>query len=94
MTKHPHDALIRAWLDGRTVQYLQGDLWVDLAAPGLVSKAPHFYLDCSYRLKPLNLRYRLGVLDNQVVCANTLIHATVLERRGTVWLGEWTEVTL
>ena len=85
---HPHDPLIRAWLDGQPVQYLQGEVWIDIEPPAAVSKTPHFYPDCSYRLKPIQLRYRLGLL-----VADTLLDADVLARRGVTWLGDWQNVT-
>ena len=95
MTKHPHDTLIRAWLDGKPVQYLDpADRWVDLAAPSAVTKTPHFYPDCSYRLKPRVARYRIGTLNGRILAADTLLDAAVLDRKGIVWLGDWVEVVL
>lgn len=92
--KHPHDTLIRAWLDGKPVQYLQDGLWLDLATPSAVTKTPHFYPDCSYRLKPLVARYRIGTLNGRILAADTLLDAAVLDRKGIVWLGDWQDVTL
>lgn len=64
MNKHPHDELIRAWLDGRPVQYRQGDLWLDLEPASTVNKLPHFYRDWEYRRKPEVLRLRVWQDDD------------------------------
>ena len=55
-TKHPHDEVIRAYLDGRTVQMVVDDegTWADL--PPFTEHRdqymPRFYSHTNYRIKP------------------------------------------
>jgi len=101
--KHPHDALIRAWLDGHTVQYLErdvigGDLWRDLDPPHRVAKLPHFYVADQYRLKPFSARVRHALLRqgaaSTVGTAVSLEAAALLERADNFvrWLDDWQEI--
>ncbi len=51
--KHPHDAVIRAWLDGKTVQYKHGGEWLDmLTQPGDGGTMPAFLIHREHRIKP------------------------------------------
>lgn len=98
---HPHDKLIRAWLDGSSVQYLDGAVWHDLQPAEHVAKMPHFYRDSAYRLKPVHLRVRQalmrssadGRIQSRIAVAHTLEEETKLARdRGFVrWLGDWVD---
>lgn len=92
--KHPHDTLIRAWLDGRAVQYMVSGLWVDLEPPDRVEKMPHFYTSEQYRLRPVTVRYRLW-LDRAGTprLAHSLEAATRAEQSNDFlrWFTEWDE---
>lgn len=93
---HPHDTLIRAWLDGKTVQYksVAGN-WLDLQPPGIVEKLPHFYVTDDYRLKPTVTRYRVWLsTEGTPHIASSLQQADVAEKRPTFacWLADWVEV--
>lgn len=56
--KHPHDAVIRAWLDGKTIQArLIGTMadvseWYDCPPVSEHGGMPGFFGDCRYRIKP------------------------------------------
>ena len=104
--KHPHDALIRDWLDGRVIQYRPAgstDLWRDMDAPDKVSKLPHFYSNgpTEYRRKPVTVRYRVALMNplkigqRQHCFAVETVEAETLTatHKGFVrWLTDWTEV--
>jgi hypothetical protein len=95
---YPHDAMVRAWLDGKTVQWLDvDDTWVDLAPPDAVKKMPLFYPTSKYRLKPITVRIRIGVMANgNPALAASLQQADLLERRDGFlrWLTDWQEFTV
>ena len=97
MSKHPHDPLIRAWLDGKTVQYrAETGVWVDLSGPDEVHKSPHWYADSEYRLKPVTVRYRLWLAhDDRAHLSTSLAQADVAEKLPSfrTWLTDWTAVT-
>jgi hypothetical protein len=62
---HPHDEVIRAWLDGKTVQSLDVAGWYDVSpAPNSVT----FHAVRQYRIKPAPVvfRYRIGLLKLSV----------------------------
>lgn len=51
--KYKHDAIVRAWLDGKTVQTLSGQDWQDIApTPTTANVMPYFSADRVYRIKP------------------------------------------
>ena len=50
--KYKHDEVIRAWLDGKTVQVLDGDDWKDCAPFNGLFYLPDFHVDWEYRIKP------------------------------------------
>jgi hypothetical protein len=94
---HKHDTLIRAWLDGKTVQFKLDGVWADLSAPEAVEKCPHFYPDSEYRLKPVTVRYRVWVDKlGAPHIASTLMQSDTVEKLPTFgrWLHEWTEAVL
>jgi hypothetical protein len=91
---YPHDTLIRAWLDGKTLQYLDGEVWVDCEHVTVASKVPHCYRDgTEYRIRPRIVRYRVWhhPATNQFKVATGMIEETVANKMGAVWLGEWCE---
>jgi hypothetical protein len=97
MTMYKHDTLIRAWLDGKAVQFKLEGVWLDLSAPEAVEKCPHFYPDGEYRLKPVTVRYRvwadkLGVPH----IASTLKQSDTVEKLSTFgrYLTEWVETVM
>lgn len=53
MSKHPNDAVIRAWLDGKTIQHSSGDGWEDWTHD--FSNTPLFgAISCQWRVKPVH----------------------------------------
>ena len=50
--KHPHDEVIRAWLDGKTVQLKYNGEWFDLGAVTSRKPVPYFDPHKEYRIKP------------------------------------------
>jgi hypothetical protein len=95
---YPHDAMVRAWLDGKDVQWLDVDgTWVNLSPPDAVKKMPLFSPSSKYRLKPVSVRVRIGVMANgHPHIAASLQQADLLERRDEFlrWLTEWQEFTI
>lgn len=105
--RHPHDALIRAWLDGQVVQYLSVDalvcdvpvgIWVDIEPASTVDKLPHFYrAGTEYRLKPVVVRVRNALMRDGrrswVVACNTLEEERMTGQHQSFarWLDEWKE---
>lgn len=105
-TKHPHDALIRDWLDGHVIQYRptgSDDPWLEMASAASARKMPHFYTDgtTEYRRKPVTVRYRVALMNplkigqRQHCFAVETVEAETLTatHKGFVrWLTDWTEV--
>ena len=98
--RHPHDKLIRAWLDGERIQYLaEPGVWADLESAGSVTKLPHFYTDREYRVTPIEVRYRLCWMRDdtpRLAIACSLQQAAVLARDPKFggWHGDWTVAVL
>lgn len=85
--KYKHDAIVRAWLDGKTVQTLSGQDWQDIApTPTTANVMPYFSADRVYRIKPTP-RFRLiyingaGAWYSTHAEAHDLLQTTI---RGTV----------
>jgi hypothetical protein len=98
--RHPHDSLIRAWLDGRTVQYFDAasGLWVDIEPASSVDKLPHFYRDGTpYRIKPVVVRVRNAIMRDGarawVVACNTIQEERMTGEHPNFarWLDDWKE---
>jgi hypothetical protein len=93
---YPHTALIIQWLSGRKVQFEQEGQWHPMEPASAVKKMPHFYADRQYRLAPMVMRYRLGLVKDMVVACNNLAEekaaADSAGFRG--WLTDWTEATV
>jgi hypothetical protein len=108
--KYPHDALVRAWLDGKTIQYLDqsghvlGGVWVDIEGPGEASKVPHLYRSgTEYRIKPVTVRYRVALMAHLdprdgvfTTTADNLQEERELSKQHDFvrWLTDWTEVVV
>lgn len=98
--KHPHDALIRDWLDGRVIQYRPAgsdEPWYDMGGPGKAVKLPHFYTDgkTEYRRKPVTVRYRVALHSDGVNYWTETVNTVEQERNMRTperWLTDWTEV--
>lgn len=97
---HPHDKIIRDWLDGMPTQYWDEarKLWIDLAPPDRVHKLPRFEPECQYRRKPINHRYRIGVLQSpvgeRIACATDMVEESAVERLPYFirWATLWIEL--
>ncbi len=106
--KYPHDALVRAWLDGKTIQYLEHiegrNVWLDMDGPGVATKMPHFYPNFEhYRVKPAVIRYRVALVTHKgmheptfTLIANNLEdeHRMLKAYSLVRWLTDWTEVVV
>jgi hypothetical protein len=96
--RYPHDEMVRAWLDGKDVQWQDIDgTWVNLSPPDVVKKMPIFHPSSKYRLKPIDVRARIGVMVNgHPHIATSLQQADLLERRAGFlrWLTDWQEFTI
>jgi len=98
---YKHDAVIRAWLDGRTVQQQSRDCsWHDVRAVGILSVVPAFSEDESYRIKPEVVKYRRwlrdhgnGVYSIGTVTFESSVSGTEKHHRFVRWIDtEWQEV--
>lgn len=96
--KYPHHELLISWLNGSTVQYKEGDDWIDCPNVDRAEKVPHLYREgVQYRLKPVIVRWRVGInVDGVVVIATSLMAAKRIERDGDFnrWISDWHEATL
>ena len=98
--KYPHGALVRAWLDGKTLQYLDGEVWVDIPNADVADKLPHLYRSSTgYRIKPVTVRYRVALLardngEHYTLSVDSLQQERELSDRNYFvrWLTDWTEV--
>lgn len=59
MTKHIHDEVIRAWLDGKTVQIHYDNNWHDIPSD---IQLPNFHTTTKYRIKPEAKKYRVALM--------------------------------
>lgn len=102
MSKYKHDAILRAWLDGKAIQYLPfgTDVWLDIEPAATATKTPHLYTDgrAEYRIKPVTVRYRVALFASGdqywTVTVDTLEGECALSERGSFshWLTDWIEV--
>jgi hypothetical protein len=97
MTVYKHHDIAIAWLNGKTIQFKSGDVWVDAPSTREAHKMPSLYAEQEYRLKPVTVRYRvwsdtLGV----PYIASTLMHAEMAQKLPTFgrWVTEWAEEVL
>jgi len=96
---YKHDAVIRAWLDGKTVQQQSRDgSWHDVRAINVYSTVPAFSVDESYRIKPETIKYRRAIKKYDglyVTTVNTVSEAVNLSSSPYFvrWIDtEWQEV--
>ncbi len=98
--KYPHDELVRAWLDGKTLQYLDVDVWIDIPNVNVADKLPHLYRKQGcYRIKPVTILYRVALMaggngGHYTESAWSLDVQVRIERNDKFvrWLTDWTEV--
>lgn len=102
MSKYKHDAILRAWLDGKAIQYLPTgtDVWLDIEPAETATKTPHLYTDgrAEYRIKPVTVRYRVALVRTGPVLGAHAVSSLEGERglstsAGFVrWITDWIEV--
>ncbi len=103
--KYPHDALVRAWLDGKTIQYLEHiegrNVWLDMDGPGVATKMPHFYSAFEhYRIKPVVYRHRVALMGSgrityQLLAKSPAEADSFAKSKDFVrWLTDWAEVVV
>ena len=97
--KHKHDEVIRAWLDGKTVQACHTHGWMDIVPIGEYEKMPCFSVLREYRIKPETIKYRkyiykyLGTLLVGVASMKSHIEASQNSPNFIRWIDtEWQEV--
>lgn len=91
---YKHEELVRAWLSGQVVQYRVGEVWADMPSASTADKMPHFYAAQEYRVKPMHIRVRLGLLHGgKVLVAQSLREETEISKLKAFreWLGDWQE---
>ena len=94
--KHPHDELIRDWLDGASIQYQTATgMWADMPGVADADKLPHFYRDEVYRRKPRAVRVRVALTSTGVALADSVLAETLTAKRADFvrWLTDWLEYT-
>lgn len=92
-----HDQWVRAWLDGKRIQYSDGDAWIDLLPPEAANKMPHFYVTREYRFAPRTIRMRHALMkDGSIVLVTNLLEEAKLasDRNIDMWIDDWNEVVL
>ncbi len=103
--KYIHDAVVRAWLDGKPVQFMPDQpvkVWVDVEPPRLVtSELPHFHAHLHYRVKPATVRYRVALMQVIGEGSYYVEAASPSTERATAafpsfvrWLTDWIEAEL
>lgn len=101
--KYPHDELVRAWLDGKTIQFRErDDIWLDMDGPDVATKMPHFYRHgTQYRIKPVTIRYRVammkvgnGGLFNRSASCLTDEREIERDEKFVRWITDWIEVVV
>jgi len=92
---HKHCEIIKAWADGKKVQFYSrsADRWEDAATPV-------FYEAYQYRIKPEALKYRLYLHQSwngeiYVAIVNNRTNQFAEEQKSFIkWLGDWQEVEM
>jgi succinate dehydrogenase/fumarate reductase-like Fe-S protein len=98
MNKYLHDEVIRAWLDGKTVQQYSwaNGVWEDIENFNCWSKCPSFHRMNSYRIKPktIKIKFRIWLsLSNDTYISRTKETETELPKltHFKMWLTDWIE---
>lgn len=98
MSTYPHHQILIEWLNGATIQYKEGDDWIDCPNVDRAEKVPHLYREgVDYRLKPVIIRWRTCLMkDKSVDVASSLAGSYRLERDSNFdrWISDWHEVVL
>lgn len=95
---YPHAHILRAWLDGSSIQYRPAgtEVWIDIDPASTATKTPHLYTDgrAEYRVKPVTVRYRVALMRRGVLVTSTLLGERSLSENAEFvrWLTDWTEV--
>lgn len=90
---HPHHDIIKKWLTGTAVQYLEDGVWKDMEPYATCDKLPHFYRSGTYRAKPITHRFKVGTLGGRLCVVSNLEGERQGNDRGAEWLTDWQEVT-
>ena len=92
--KFKHEQFALDWLAGRHIQYLEEGIWRDLPHMSEAHRMPSLYVDKEYRMKPMTVRYRVGLLGDTPVAAYTIREETVLSASPNFcrWITDWQEV--
>jgi hypothetical protein len=97
MTMYKHHDIAVAWLNGKTIQFKSGDVWVDAPSTDDAHKMPSLYAEQEYRLKPVVVRYRVWAdKQGRAHVAGSLMHADAVEKLQTFarWITEWEETVV
>jgi len=93
---YPHSDVIRAWLDGASLEWLPdgSEDWRPLPRASTCLHMPTFDARDSFRVAPVKLRYRLCVVGSSVVAVNNLREAQLVEGANGFkgYAGEWVDV--
>lgn len=93
-----HDAIVRAWLDGKTIQRQSGSDWYDVAPADFLGIVPAFSVSETFRIKPEKIKARffkfndgakVCVLDYHKTIFSSLEHA--IKYGNGNWVGDWFE---
>lgn len=83
--KHPHAEVIKAWVDGKQIEFRTDDRdkWTSLAGPEQSNVCPEFRKDFQYRIKPKSKvkkwRWAVGYCDGSKVMLVTGEHFATAE---------------
>jgi len=96
---YPHDKILRAWLDGKAIQYLPTGtgVWLDIEGCDVATKTPHLYVDgrAEYRIKPVTVRYRVALYTDGRKTWTETVNTIEQERNARTperWITDWIEV--
>jgi hypothetical protein len=101
VNKHPHDEVIRAWLDGKQCQVHGGCEWLNLEPVSQMAQEgrfPTFSRAIPYKIKPATIRYRValwragGDKPDVCVCQGNSISTAPTHPYFIRWLGDEQEV--
>lgn len=87
--KFKHEQFALDWLAGRHIQYLEEGIWRDLPTLSEAHRMPSLYVDKEYRMKPMAVRYRIGLLGDKPVCVFSLKEECDTAAQ---WITDWCEI--